>query len=166
MPDGRIHASMSTAAAAGLYWLGAQAGLPEMTIQAIAGGCILGIMITPDLDVDRPVRSHYVVLRRFGPAIAAMWRMIWLPYGLAIRHRSWVSHMPLIGTLIRAAYLVCIGSLLLWAAGRFGGVSLPTQGMLLLIPWALIGLAVSDGLHWAADILFTGFKRGRNRLKA
>lgn len=164
MPDGRIHASMSAAAAVGLYWLGGQAGLPETTSQAIAAGCILGIVVTPDLDVDQPVRSHYLVLRRFGPVVAAVWRMVWLPYGLAIRHRSWVSHMPIAGTLIRAAYLACIGTLLLWAGGRLGGFVLSTEVMLPLFPWALLGLAVSDGLHWAADLLFTGLKRGRRAL--
>jgi len=157
---------MSTVAAVGLYWLGARAGLSETANQAVAAGCILGILITPDLDVDRPVRSHFVVFRRFGPAIAVVWRLVWLPYGLAIRHRSWVSHMPIAGTLIRSAYFLCIASILVWAAGRFGGFALPTEGIPALIPWALIGLAASDALHWAADILSTGFKRGRNRLKA
>jgi uncharacterized metal-binding protein len=150
---------MSTAAAAGLYWLGVQAGLPETTSQAIAAGCLAGIVITPDLDVDRPVRSHYVVLRRFGPVFAAVWRVVWLPYGLAISHRSWVSHMPIVGTLIRAAYLACIGSLILWAGNRCGILLFSTAGMLPLIPWILIGLAVSDTLHWAADILSSEFKR-------
>jgi uncharacterized metal-binding protein len=161
MPDGRIHASMSAAAAVGLYFIGNQAGLPEADNQAVAAGCILGILITPDLDVDQPVRSHHLILRRFGPAIAALWRMIWIPYGLAIRHRSWVSHFPIVGTLIRAAYLACIGTLVLWAAGRFAGVVFSTKGTLPWIPWILIGLAVSDALHWAADNLFTGLKRGR-----
>jgi len=41
---------------------------------------------------------------------------------------------------------------------------LSTEGLLPLIPWALLGLAVSDGLHWAADLLFTGLKRGRRAL--
>ena len=166
MPDGGVHATISTVAAVGLYLLGTHAGLPETTTQAIAAGCILGIMITPDLDVDQPVRSHQVVLRRFGPFIAALWRMVWLPYGLAIRHRSWMSHMPVVGTLIRAAYLACIVSLVLWAAGRFGGFALRTEDVLNLIPWALIGLAVSDTLHWAADILVSGVKHARRRFKA
>lgn len=165
MPDGRIHASMSAAAAVGLYFLGDQAGLPETGNQAMAVGCVLGIMITPDLDVDRPVRSHRLVLRRFGPVIAAVWRMLWLPYGLAIRHRSWVSHLPVVGTLIRAAYLACIGSLILWVAGTFGGITFSTKPLLPLVPWVVIGLAVSDALHWAADILSTGFKRGRRLVK-
>lgn len=166
MPDGRIHASITTAAAVGLYWLGAQAGLSDSANQAVAAGCLLGIIVTPDLDVDQPVRSHYVVLRRFGPVIAAVWRMVWLPYGLAIRHRSWVSHMPVIGTFIRAAYLACIGWLLLWAADRAGAVLPSTKGIPPLIPYALMGLAVSDALHWAADILFTGFKRRRRHAKS
>jgi uncharacterized metal-binding protein len=165
MPDGRIHASISAAAAVGLYWACAQAGLAEAGSQAVAVGCLMGMVITPDLDVDQPVRSHYLVFRRFGPVVAALWRMVWLPYGLAIRHRSWVSHLPVVGTIIRAAYLACIGALVRWAAGTFGDVPFPTKGLMPLVPWLLVGLAVSDALHWASDILFTASKR-RRRQKA
>jgi uncharacterized metal-binding protein len=150
---------MSSLAAVGLYWLGVETRQPETVSQVLAAGCAAGILITPDLDVDNPVRSHYVVFRRFGPALAAFWRLFWLPYGLSIRHRSWVSHMPVVGTLIRVAYLACLGSLALWLLRGKGIAASQITDMVPLLPWAVIGLVVSDTLHWVSDNVCSGFRR-------
>lgn len=165
MPSGQTHAAISAAAGLGLYYALGGGQHPEAI--AACGGCLLGIIVTPDLDVDQPIRAHYVVGRRFGAPGFAAWRLLWLPYGLAIGHRSWVSHMPIISTLIRLGYLALVGWLLLAAVRMFGpfvGVlppalhAPPSWG-----PWAVAGLALSDLLHWGADISWSWIKRKAKR---
>ncbi|NET10518.1 MAG: metal-binding protein [Symploca sp. SIO2B6] len=77
---------------------------------AVATGFLLGgLMLGPDLD------THSVHYKRWG-----WFRWVWLPYRHYIRHRSPLSHGPLIGTTIRVCYL------LLWLLilGSFGIVLL------------------------------------------
>ena len=51
-------------------------------------------MLGPDLDI------HSIQYRRWGPL-----RWIWLPYQKALKHRSQLSHGPIIGTAVRVMYL-------------------------------------------------------------
>jgi len=51
-------------------------------------------MLGPDLDI------YSVQYTRWGPL-----RWIWLPYQIAIKHRSPYSHGPVIGTVLRVIYL-------------------------------------------------------------
>jgi uncharacterized metal-binding protein len=53
-----------------------------------------GLMFGPDLDI------YSCQYQRWG------WlRLIWLPYQKSLRHRSFLSHGPLIGTALRILYL-------------------------------------------------------------
>jgi len=61
-----------------------------VSISFLVGGFMLG----PDLDI------HSIQYVRWGPL-----RWIWLPYQIAIKHRSRLSHGPIIGTALRVAYL-------------------------------------------------------------
>ena len=106
MPSGYIHDritlwSLPIVTAASLMRT-ASAGL---TLAVVSGFLLGGLMLGPDLDT----RSiHY---KRWG-----WFRWIWLPYRYRVRHRSPLSHGPLIGTTVRVCYLVvwivilgCIG---------------------------------------------------------
>ena len=53
-----------------------------------------GLMFGPDLDI------HSVQFKRWGPL-----RWIWLPYRKSLQHRSWLSHGPIVGTVLRLLYL-------------------------------------------------------------
>ena len=53
-----------------------------------------GFMLGPDLDI------YSIQYRRWGPL-----RWIWLPYQKALKHRSRLSHGPIIGTALRVVYL-------------------------------------------------------------
>ena len=159
MPSGRVHAAMSIFAAAGLYWVAARVGASDAACQALATGCLAGTVITPDLDVDQPTRSHYLIGRKFGLMLALAWRLLWLPYGLSIKHRSWVSHMPLVGTAVRVVYLACF-AVLLGSVSLLAGWQAPRlEELLPFFPAAFLGLSLSDLLHWASDGLWSGFKR-------
>lgn len=156
MPTGRTHAAMTAIAALGIYWVSAQAGYSREVTLAMAGGCMAGVLITPDLDVDRPVRSHYVVKRKLGSLAAAVWWLAWYPYGRAINHRSWLSHAPLIGTALRLVYMGLIAWLVLMVTNQTAWLAdIDTT----LFIWFALGLTVSDVLHWIADISFTRIKK-------
>jgi len=156
MPTGRTHAAMTAIAALGIYWVSTQAGYSREVTLAMAGGCMAGVLITPDLDVNQPVRSHYVVKRKFGSLAAAVWWLVWYPYGRAINHRSWLSHAPIIGTALRLAYMSLIAWLVLMVTQKIpAGPDLDTT----LFIWFALGLTVSDVLHWIADVSFTRIKK-------
>lgn len=64
---------------------------------SVAGSFLFsGLMFGPDLDI------YSVQFKRWG-----VLRWIWRPYQKSMRHRSWLSHGPIVGTLIRLAYLGC-----------------------------------------------------------
>ncbi|MEL7241800.1 MAG: metal-binding protein [Cyanobacteria bacterium J06641_2] len=65
------------------------------TTLLIAGGFLFGgLMFGPDLDI------YSIQYQRWG-----YFRFIWLPYQKSLRHRSFLSHGPLIGTTLRVLYL-------------------------------------------------------------
>lgn len=165
MPSGRVHAAITAISAAGLLAATWKAGQPLVTTLAVAGGCLAGLLVTPDLDEDRPVRSHALVRRNLGSLPAFLWGLLWFPYARALPHRHWLSHAPVVGTLLRVGYLAG----LTWLGCALVGIPWPWEwlppGWAELMAWALLGLGVSDGLHWAADLSWTRLQRpfGRRR---
>lgn len=67
-----------------------------LTTTVIVTGAFLvgGFMLGPDLDI------HSIQYKRWG-----LLRWIWLPYQKALKHRSILSHGPIIGTAIRVIYM-------------------------------------------------------------
>lgn len=64
----------------------------------VAGGFLFGgLMFGPDLDI---YSRQY---QRWG-----WFRFIWLPYQKSLRHRSFLSHGPIIGTTLRVFYLCTV----------------------------------------------------------
>ena len=118
---------------------------------ATAGGAFLlgGLLLSPDLDT----RSNPT--RRWGPL-----RLLWWPYRRLLRHRSLLSHSPLLGTAGRLGYLaaalvaIC---LLLQPLGGPPPQQLLTAGRALwqqqrpLVLAALVGLEASSWLHLIQD---------------
>lgn len=73
-------------------------------------GSLYGILSTPDLDLldSSGNYSLYTIRETFGyfsPIIEKAWTVVWYPYSKSINHRSWISHMPIISTLIRLLYM-------------------------------------------------------------
>ena len=61
-----------------------------------------GLWLSPDLDViSKPAK-------RWG-----LLGILWFPYRKLIPHRSWISHAPIIGTLIRLVYLCTLLTLII-----------------------------------------------------
>lgn len=99
----------------------------------VAGGFMFGgLMFGPDLDI------YSRQFQRWG-----FLRYIWLPYQKSLRHRSFLSHGPIIGTTLRVVYLMTI-------------VGLTT--ILLVLIWTKIG---NFALKWD-DIWLTTRKSINN----
>ncbi|MEM6450486.1 MAG: metal-binding protein [Cyanobacteria bacterium P01_D01_bin.105] len=95
MPSGRTHDRIT------LWCLPFLIGLTILVTRSYALTLIValsflvgGFMLGPDLDI------HSIQYKRWGPI-----RWIWLPYQIALKHRSRLSHGPIIGTALRVIYL-------------------------------------------------------------
>ena len=123
-------------------------GLPGA---AVAGIAFLfgGLWMSPDLDtVSRPTR-------RWGPL-----RWLWWPYRRLLRHRSLLSHSPLLGSAGRLLYLLALVLGLSWLAAPLGapapGRLLSGLGQLAQVQPALLlalvsGVEASAWLHLIQD---------------
>lgn len=135
MATGRLHSRASTYAAllsipVGWYINGF---LPAIQVSL---GCWIGLVLTPDLDVEKGNISYYWI-RRIHPLLERIWFWVWWPYSRAFQHRSWATHFPFISTGIRLAYL-------LWPVWLLFGWWLPPA-------WIILGLCISDIIHWLMD---------------
>ena len=122
-------------------WLG-----PLGTVVSALAFLIGGLWLSPDLDTNsRPYQ-------RWGPL-----RWLWWPYRKALRHRSVLSHSPLLGTLVRVGYLTGLALLLTGLAHPPASTDLlrwlqqqwSRPERLLLV--ALIGIEASAWLHLLQD---------------
>ena len=112
-----------------------------VTALCVAAGCVSGIWFSPDLDLGerRKMRS------KNWP-----WVLFWRPYALAIKHRSFWSHFPIVGTLVRLLYFFGIIGAVMYTLGWWDVfVALPWG----LIAWWAVGLAVDNSAHWIMDVL-------------
>ena len=128
-----------------------------------------GFMLGPDLDI------HSIQYKRWGPI-----RWIWLPYQKALKHRSSLSHGPIIGTALRVVYLaVWIGAFSLiavevlnavWDAQlTLGSFNAPIRYLArnYLAEWVsvLIGLELGAISHSTSDALGSHFVRKKRSQK-
>lgn len=70
-------------------------------------GILLGIFITPDLDIDHRKIDGFQIIKSKSPLLAWVWRMFWIPYSKLFSHGQ-SSHWPILGTLVRFAYFFAI----------------------------------------------------------
>lgn len=125
-------------------WLGL-AGLLAGGLAFLVGG----LWLSPDLDT----RSNPT--RRWGPL-----RLLWWPYRRLLRHRSLLSHSPLLGTAGRLLYLAALVLVVCLLAAPLGAPS-PAE----LLTWLeglwrqqrglslalLAGVEASSWLHLIQD---------------
>ncbi|MHC5935132.1 metal-binding protein [Nostoc sp.] len=123
MPSGRTHDLIT------MYTLPLVAGVTfwqtcsSNATLLVAGGFLFGgLMFGPDLDI------YSVQFQRWG-----FLRWIWLPYQKSLRHRSFLSHGPIIGTILRVLYLGCLLAILaifvLTIAEKLGNLSFTWQDL-------------------------------------
>ena len=148
MPSGRTHDRItlwSLPLVAGFTFSQTLSG--NLTLLVSSGFLFGGLMFGPDLDI------YSRQFQRWG-----FLRSIWIPYQKNLRHRSFLSHGPMIGTALRSLYLLCwigvLGWLLLSIAELLG---------VKMITWpTVVQLAVASVREqpraWTA--LFVGLELG------
>lgn len=149
MASGKAHATASLLLAAPCviavtaYTRDPQAGI------AAGAGCLAGLLLSPDLDQEGLSAMEWALIKRtFG--LGFLWLLAWWPYAVMLPHRCFLSHAPIIGTLIRLVYL-CLPPLLL-ALTLGAGLPVLSITMWWLAGWGIAGLAVSDTAHWIMDL--------------
>jgi uncharacterized metal-binding protein len=159
MPSGKVHAQCSLFLAAPAYGLVAGAMGDHVTGAACALGCLLGIAMTPDLDQEGLSSSESAIIK-YTLGLGFLWTMLWYPYARLIKHRSPLSHFPILGTTGRLLYL---GAWLLLPSYWGWQVVKPSPETLQLVLWAIGGLALSDLGHYLLDVKFGDSPRKRRR---
>lgn len=167
MPSGATHTKASLAALPFLY-VGA-AGFflffhDPISATGIAVGATVGVFITPDIDHKaRTVEEQrvYMISDRLGKAYEALWS----PYAVLVGKHRGVSHVPILGTLTRAFYLlaslkiaqyVILG--ILWELGLQDSLyiplvdrKIPIEIQFLFVFGILVGWMLMDFVHIALD---------------
>ncbi|MEB3326546.1 MAG: metal-binding protein [Synechococcus sp.] len=131
----------------GLLWWPWQglAGVACASLAFLLGG----LLLSPDLDTSsNPTR-------RWGPL-----RLLWWPYRNLLRHRSLLSHSPLLGSCGRLLYLAALLTILSWLGQPLGTPPPAALAQLAQQLWsghqplvlaALVGLEASAWLHLLQD---------------
>ncbi|MEH2161844.1 MAG: metal-binding protein [Nostoc sp.] len=164
MPSGRTHDRIT------MYALPFVAGITLWQTRSsnvtllVAGGFLFGgLMFGPDLDI------YSVQFQRWG-----FLRWIWLPYQKSLRHRSFLSHGPIIGTILRILYLGCLlailAILILAIAQKLGNLSFTWQDLGVTVGRSLVnyntecialflGLELGAMSHSLSDWSGSAYKR-------
>lgn len=154
MATGKRHAAatlvLSPVTAGGTWWLTGG----DLTATVIAGtGCLSGLFISPDLDMESVTISEYWLVR-WTLGLGWLWVMLWYPYAVIAKHRGWFSHTPLIGTMGRVLYIALIYLGITILLRYFFEIMLfPFWGLLSWRQWLILvgGLTISDLGHWWLD---------------
>ncbi|MBC7969689.1 MAG: metal-binding protein [Verrucomicrobia bacterium] len=139
MPSGRTHDSItlwSLPLLAGLTFAGTQSS--SLTLFVSGSYLFSGLMFGPDLDV---YSQQY---KRWG-----LLRWIWLPYRRSMRHRSFWSHGPIAGTIVRVAYL------LVWV-GLLGSVGILVGAIAFQLMGKTNDWFVLAQQGWSSSAVFLG----------
>lgn len=132
-----------TAAHYGGLWIGGLVGLSHF---------LGGWYLSPDLDLNSRPFLRWGVLK-----------LMWLPYQDQIPHRHWLSHAPLVGSVVRLFYLAAWLSPLLLIPGA--------DQMLLSVGWeraiaCFVGVELSAMNHLVLDGLVVPLPKAVRRVLA
>ncbi len=124
---------------------------------ALAGGAMLGLILTPDLDVNAGSISEEEI-REISPLGENLWWIYWFPYRVILPHRSPLSHWPVVGTMGRLLYISIpywLGLAVTYVVSPFWFDWLWQNTLwLVTLPYfrvAVLGLAGADLLHFFMD---------------
>ncbi|MEW5959518.1 MAG: DUF2227 family putative metal-binding protein [Chloroflexota bacterium] len=154
MATGKQHITgtivLSPVTAGSVWWLTGG----DVTTAAVAGtGCLSGLFVNPDLDMETVTLSEYWLVR-WTLGLGWLWIMLWYPYALLARHRSWFSHAPIISTMGRVSYMVLLYVGIAVLLRYFLAIELfPFWALLNWEQWFIFvgGLTISDLGHWWLD---------------
>lgn len=98
----------------------------------VAAGAFAGLLLSPDLDVDGGNISDYFI-RDVHSVLEFIWDVWWYVYRRVVGHRSFFSHFPVVGTVIRVLYFF------------------PAFFAIKAYPPLFLGLLVADVIHFLMD---------------
>lgn len=152
MSNGKVHATASIILAGGFLIGGAV--LRDPSCFEYAAGSLAGVLLSPDLDVDSRNLS-YKFMRRFKTE--TLWSALWHYYRGSIKHGSPLSHLPVLGTLGRIAYMFLFCVILPNVALSYVGWDFWQEtswwAALTMTHWKFwLGLMGSDFIHYILDV--------------
>lgn len=162
MASGRTHAKSIILCAAPASALAGLIISPTAMLWTGAGA-LVGLVLHPDLDQKNLDFSENRVMK-YTLGFASTWIGIWWMYAEIIPHRHVLSHLPILGTLIRVIYLfaaVVVRVLLVDLIFDLDTTQFLFDCILALNPWLLLGLCAADSLHF----IFDGFPMRTRRYR-
>ncbi len=157
MPGGKVHSAITLATVTGLIAPSFVWG-NQGDIYMYIAGAMVGVMLTPDHDVDGGNFTD-TIIRRVSPIAQKVWRMFWTPYALILPHRGKLSHFPVLSTLVRLGYILLVLNLVMWVIWLVFKAIGGDNTVSFVFWWNnsfFWGLVHVDTLHWAADQLIKG----------
>lgn len=182
MSSGQHHSGVTKGISSGLL-LGSFLSnwISPVELLSVAIGCLFGIVMSGDLDSDGGFIGDFYIRKTTGKAGFFIWNIVWSPYRRGLKHRSFWSHTPIIGTVVRLVFLVLpiiiipikdqsstsifeiIPKAFIAQIVTLPFTALLTIGVYLLwaytqVDLAILGLALFTGLsisdvgHWALDL--------------
>jgi uncharacterized metal-binding protein len=168
MPSGRTHDRITLWSLPLVVGLAVAIARNSTFVLLICGGFLFGgLMLGPDLDI------HSIHFKRWG-----WFRWIWIPYRGSMRHRSPLSHAPIVGTVLRVIYLgvwVGLASLVALAMlNQIGQLGWTWEQIAQLVgrslqqhrvEWLILALGLELGAlsHYIADWGVSTYKRCRTK---
>jgi uncharacterized metal-binding protein len=134
---------------------------PEMIQCAV--GSIVGIMVTPDADVDSGTIANKIIRTKMGRPWEKVWRWFWKPYSKSFKHGLFASHFPVFSTYVRLFYVSFMllpafyipYILILYSSNYYIDLIQESLwwGKLIFVSWYTVGLCSSDLIHYSLDKL-------------
>jgi len=155
--SGKSHAAASIASAIVLSPIVAswKSDIPAGLMFAVGNLC--GVILSPDLDQQQKTISEAIISRI--PIIGWLFWLYFLPYAWIFPHRSPLTHLPVLGTIIRLVYLIGPIFIFLFIFANDQLYHLVFHVAPPNTQWFLFGLCTSDTLHWINDGMpLHGFK--------
>lgn len=168
MSSGIVHTKASLMLATG-FGIGGILSLNPSMLQPVVGA-LIGVIITPDLDVDNGFIGD-AHIRRFSYWLEKIWDLIWLYYRKSLKHGGPLSHFPVISTFGRIVYLyfvvIVVPHTIIYFAFKPNwdlNWVFEAYWLNILDCWKIIiGMIGSDIIHWALDVLTTEHTGGTER---
>ena len=167
MSDGRTHIKASLILAGGFGVSTVLTQEPSNLLYSF--GALLGIMLSPDLDLDVKNVSSTIMRKKVGWFGESAWDATWHFYRKSLKHGSPLSHLPVIGTLGRIIYLFCLFIVVPTVVLKF--LFFPNLNLMYELTWwtnilvtgykVVLGLMASDLIHFFLDLLTTEHKNER-----
>lgn len=149
LSSGKTHDQINFLATSGILTL----GLITQSGETIYTGLGIGlgtIFLSPDLDLSVSNPTN-----RLGP-----FSILLLPYRLMCgHHRSFVSHSPIVSSLIRVLYF--LSPFVIWSAISNQQAMLTKVTLSPEFFWILVGLEIATDIHLFLDFQYSFFKKLR-----